>query len=289
MKKKIFLSPSNQTGNKYAWGNTNEAAECGKIAAATEKALLRCGFEVMVMQWETAQERCKASNDWGADLHTPIHTNAYNGKVTGTRTMVYEKKGASYEAAKAIHNELAAVTPGTSENISTYPELIELNKPKAPAVYLEVDFHDVPSIAKWLIENTEAIGEAICKGVCKYFGVPYIAPDEEQKAHYLVQVGDYTTQEQADAMVAFLKTVGVSGTVAEANTKDDPSEAITYKVTADVGLWLRSGPGTEHKAIALLPFGAIVKCVGDCSDVWLQVETEDNLVGFCHSDFLTKS
>lgn len=288
MNEKIFLSPSNQSDNTYAYGNTNEAAECGKIAAALKEALERCGFDVKVMQWESAQARCKAANEWGAALYIPLHTNAFDEKVTGTRIFVLEKKGEAYEAAQAIYNELAPITPGRSENVSTYPQLIELKQPNAPSVYIEVEFHDNKSAAKWLIENTEAIGEAICKGVCKHFNVPYIAPGEEQKIHYLVQVGDYTTKEQADAMVAFLKTVGVSGIIAEANAKDDTSEAVTYKVTADVGLWLRSGPGTEHKALALLPFGAIVKCVGDCSDVWLQVETEDNLVGFCHSDFLTK-
>ena len=49
----------------------------------------------------------------------------------------------------------------------------------APCVYVEADFHDVPDIAKWLIENTVAVGEAICKGICNYFGVSYIAPKAE--------------------------------------------------------------------------------------------------------------
>lgn len=39
MNEKIFLSPSNQSDNTYAYGNTNEAAECGKIAAALKEAL----------------------------------------------------------------------------------------------------------------------------------------------------------------------------------------------------------------------------------------------------------
>ena len=34
MKKKVFLSPSSQTGNVYSYGNTNEAEVCGKIAQA---------------------------------------------------------------------------------------------------------------------------------------------------------------------------------------------------------------------------------------------------------------
>lgn len=48
MSKKIYLSPSNQNGNTYATGGTNEMAQCDKIAAAAAKALKRCGFDVMV-------------------------------------------------------------------------------------------------------------------------------------------------------------------------------------------------------------------------------------------------
>lgn len=39
MAKKIFLSPSDQTGNRYAYGNTSEAIQCGKIADALLDAL----------------------------------------------------------------------------------------------------------------------------------------------------------------------------------------------------------------------------------------------------------
>ena len=42
MSKKIYLSPSNQNGNTYATGGTNEMAQCDKIAAAAAKALRRC-------------------------------------------------------------------------------------------------------------------------------------------------------------------------------------------------------------------------------------------------------
>lgn len=267
--KKIFLSPSNQSDNTYAYGNTNEAAECGKMAVAAEKALQRCGFDVKTMQWESAQERCKQSNAWGADLHIPIHTNAYDGKVTGTRIFVYEKKGESYEAAKYIYNELAPITPGKSENISTYPGLIELKQPKAPSVYIEVDFHDNKDAAKWLIENTEAIGEAICKGVCKHFGVTYVAPGSEPEKP---AEPDYESVEPTELPEHY-----------------DTAKAGTYKVNADAGLWIRCGASTNHQTLDLLKKGDIVRCLGHYTGVWLRVETVDNLVGFCHGDYLTKS
>ena len=34
MAKLIYLSPSDQTANKYAYGNTNEAVQCRKISDA---------------------------------------------------------------------------------------------------------------------------------------------------------------------------------------------------------------------------------------------------------------
>ena len=44
MTKKIYISPSDQTENRYAWGNTNEHAQCQRIAEAEAAALRRSGF-----------------------------------------------------------------------------------------------------------------------------------------------------------------------------------------------------------------------------------------------------
>ena len=38
MAKKIFISPSNQNGNSYAYGKTNEAEQCGRIGKAVDAA-----------------------------------------------------------------------------------------------------------------------------------------------------------------------------------------------------------------------------------------------------------
>ena len=46
---KIYLSPSDQTGNLYSAGNTNEAVVCRKIAEAAGADLERNGYEVMII------------------------------------------------------------------------------------------------------------------------------------------------------------------------------------------------------------------------------------------------
>ncbi len=182
MAKKIYLSPSEQPENLYAYGNTNEKEQCRKIAAVVEKALKRNGFEVITATATTLSARCTEANKWGADLYIPIHSNAFNKKVSGTRIFCYRNSGESYNACKAIYDVLAPITPGESENISARPELYEVKTPYAPTVYIEVDFHDVPDIAKWIIEHTEEIGEAIAKGTCNYYGVTYKPAVDEKDA-----------------------------------------------------------------------------------------------------------
>lgn len=172
---KVFLSPSNQYDNRYAYGNTTEGVQCGKIAEACKIALIRNGIDVMLMHDESMQEKCQASNAFGADLHVPIHTNAFNGKVSGTRMFCYSANGEGMKACKAIFNVLAPITPGTSENIKVDTSLYEVRTPNAPTAYIEVDFHDNPTSAKWIVENTTLIGETIAKGICNYFGIAYKA------------------------------------------------------------------------------------------------------------------
>lgn len=211
MAKKIYLSPSDQTANKYAAGNTNEEKQCERIADACAVALKRCGFEVKNNKTSSMTSRIAESNKWGADLHVPIHTNAFNGKTSGTRLFCWSKSGEGYKACKAIFNVLAPLTPGTSENITARQDLAELRDTTAVCCYIEADFHDVKDVAKWIIENVEAIGEAICRGVCDYFGVAYVPKELPEKKQ--IVLGEYDTLREADdvlgeihATIAFLET-----------------------------------------------------------------------------------
>lgn len=178
MSYKVYLSPSDQTSNKYAYGNTTEAEQCGKIAEACRVALVRCGIEVKVGQYDTMANRCAASNAFGADLHVPIHTNAFNGQVRGTRMFCYSNNGEGMKACRSIFAVVAPLTPGTSENIKVNAELYEVRVPAAPTAYIECEFHDNAESAKWIIEHTSEIGEAIAHGICNYFGITYTAKEE---------------------------------------------------------------------------------------------------------------
>ena len=182
MTHKVFISPSDQTANTYAGGGTTEAIQCGKIGVAAKAALERCGFEVMLLQYATMAEKCAASDAFGAELHVPIHSNGFNKKVTGTRIFYGVDGSEGHRAAKAILATLGPVTPGSPDMVQAYPALYEIRMPKAPTAYIEADFHDVEAVADWIVDHTKDIAEAICEGVCDYFGVEYIAEEEQKEA-----------------------------------------------------------------------------------------------------------
>ena len=212
---RIFVSPSDQFNNKYAYGNTTEGDQCKKIANALVEALLRNKFEVKMMQGPDMASVVNASNNWAADLHVCVHTNAYNGTVAGTRIYAYDKNKPGYQAALKVFNRLAPITPGTSESVQINKTWYEMENTWAPCVYCECEFHDNPTSAKWIVEHTDDIGEAIAAGICDYFGMKYIAPSKPAEpvggdTMYLVQVGAFKVRENAERYRDKLREMGIS-------------------------------------------------------------------------------
>jgi N-acetylmuramoyl-L-alanine amidase len=221
MAKKIYLSPSSQPANTYAVGKTNEQEQCRKIAAVARDALIRCGFEVKAGLEGTMYTRVRESNNWGADAHIPIHTNAHNGKTAGFRAFYYKANGDGHKLVKAIMDAVAPLTPGTSDGLSKQ-DLYELNNSSAPCAYLELGFHDNAAEAQYIIDHTQELGEAICKGVCNHYGVKYVAPasawqpSSGKKTIYRVQVGAFEKKANAEATLKKLKAEGYEGFIVTA-------------------------------------------------------------------------
>lgn len=174
---KIYLSPSAQPANNYAAGDTNEQAQCNRIAEAAKSALERCGFAVRkAPEGQGYKDSVAESNAWGADLHIPIHTNAGGG--AGTVVFVHGGTAKQMQYAKPIYDEVQATSPGTTDyGVRVNSGLYELGYTTATAVYIECEFHDRADLAAWIIEHTTELGEAIARGVCIGAGVPYIAPE----------------------------------------------------------------------------------------------------------------
>ena len=197
MSTKIYISPSDQDKNIYASGKTNEAQQCRKIALAAVEALNRCGFTAKTDVKAEMEDRVDQSNNWGADVHLCIHTNAYNGQVQGTRLFSYDTSGTGYRMCKAVMEVLAPITPGESDNITAWPGLYEIRAAVAPTVYVEVGFHDNAEEAAWIVSHTGEIAEALTKGLCNYYGMAYSGPKQPDQ--------DKTVYSNLEAIPAFAR------------------------------------------------------------------------------------
>ena len=48
--------------------------------------------------------------------------------------------------------------------------LYEVNKTRAPAVILEIDFHDNAQAAEWIVNNKNAVADACVQAIMEFFG-----------------------------------------------------------------------------------------------------------------------
>lgn len=239
MAKKIYLSPSSQWGNKYSYGGHNEAEICGLIAKHAGEALKRNGFEIIVGDNVNKDmiARVKESDNWGADIHEPIHSNAFNGQAEGT-VVFASHKNAGHPHVKAVYEEVAKLSPGEDRGVKPYDGLYEVYEPNCPTVYIEVEFHDNPEHSEWIVDNVKELGEAIARGHCKAEGKEYIGPNvtvvekpvveskpatkpnmpaTSSKTLYCIQTGAFGRRDYADGQLAAVKAKGFDAFITKVN------------------------------------------------------------------------
>ena len=216
-KKKIYISPSNQKGNVYATGNTNEKEQCHKIAKACVDYLKKAGFDVKCTYNDDMYARVRESNAYGADMHVAVHTNATDKhNITGgTQILLYSLDGERLKAGTAVFNRLSPITPGKSaEKIYAMPSFYECKNTSGITVYCECEFHDTKTGSDFIIKNTKSIGEAIAKGICDYYDVELPKEKKEETSTnkiYRVQVGAFSVKANAEAELEKLKKAGFDG------------------------------------------------------------------------------
>lgn len=222
MSKKIYISPSNQVGNLYATGNTNEKVQCHKIAKACVNYLKKAGFNVKCTYNLDMYKRVQESNAFGADMHVAIHTNATakHNITGGTQILLYSLEGERKKAGQAVLQRLAPITPGKSaERLISKPDFYECRAANGLTVYCECEFHDTKEGSDFIIKNTTQIGEAIAKGICDYYGVKLPVSDEktnvpaEAKTFYTVQTGAFSSKKNAQSHLDKLKKAGFTGLI----------------------------------------------------------------------------
>ncbi len=221
MNKKIYISPSNQGANTYATGNTNEKVQCHKIAKACADYLKKYGFSVKCTYNDNMYERVKESNEFGADMHVAIHTNATakHNVTGGTQILLYNLQGERKKAGMAVFDRLSPITPGKSaEKLVAKPGFYECKAANGITVYCECEFHDTKEGSDFIIKNTTKIGEAIAKGICDYYVVKTektplkeISAPTKAETLYVVQTGAFNIKQNAENYLKKLEKAGFKG------------------------------------------------------------------------------
>ena len=178
----VFLSPSDQLGNTYAYGGTNEAVVCQQISNMLEDKLNQYG--VIVDSDPNMYNAVDRSNKIRPDLHLAIHTNASPmHSVRGVRVFYYSGSEYGKAYAEKFFRALSGLYEG-SHALKEYSSLYELRKTVSPAVYLELDFHDTVNGAKWLIDNKKQIANTLFDVIAEIFQLS--APDlnEDSQKNY---------------------------------------------------------------------------------------------------------
>lgn len=177
----IYLSPSTQEFNEYIIGGTEEQY-MNLIADAMIPYLLASGISVTRNDPnEPLSAAIAASNAGNYDLHLALHSNAsppsLAGQLMGPDVYYYRTSQKGREAATIFANNLKWIYPDPSlVNIVPTTSLAEVRRVKAPAVLIEIAYHDNYADAEWIRNNINGIAYNLSVSVADFLGVDFAEP-----------------------------------------------------------------------------------------------------------------
>ena len=178
----IFLSPSVQEFNPYIDGG-NEEYYMNLIADAMEPYLTASGINFVRNNPDTTTRQVIAeSNKGNYDLHLAIHSNAspetIKGQQQGADIYYYPTSTRGKRFAEIIQKNYKTIYPNPN-NVDLIPTttLGEVRQTKAPAVLIEVGYHDNRQDAQWIRDNIGNIERVLAQSVAEYFNVPFKEPN----------------------------------------------------------------------------------------------------------------
>ena len=187
---KVYLSPAMHRQNECCYPRPDgkqcyEALENNEYIDILEPVLNRCGIETKRGYRRTPmnnedgdkimRQNVAESNVWGADVHYISHTNGANGTVKGYRPIYFTGSAKGKKLAEIMVKYRKQIYP-YSVVLNNRTDLYELKNTNAVAFYEEHVFHDNLEDATWFHTHMNEIAESAAKGLCEYFGIPYIAP-----------------------------------------------------------------------------------------------------------------
>ena len=170
---RLYLSQANQAHNAGP-GGYREREGMEAISKATAAVFAKDKrFTVKrnsAAGIDTAQANCDAANAWGANYYVALHSNA---GMKGTIVFHHSASPKGKKLAMALQAAIAPLSPGAEGpgRVQARDGFIEIHRPIAPAVLIELEAHDWKAGVGWLTGKVPEIARALYEGICKGVGL----------------------------------------------------------------------------------------------------------------------
>ena len=205
----LFLSPSTQEFNPYVT-TQNEEYWMNLLADRMEPYLLASGIGFTRNDPDqNAAAAIRQSNAGTYDFHLALHSNAAppekSGQIRGVDFYYYPSSTQGLRMAEILTEEIRKIYP-LPELVQPRPTTLigEVRRTRAPSVLAELGYHDNAEDAQWIEDNLDRIAQALVRGVCEYFGVPFVEPSPVQKGIVTVSWGSLNIRDLPDLNAAVL-------------------------------------------------------------------------------------
>ena len=192
---KIYLSPSTQEYNPYVTGNGSEEYFMNLVADAMEPYLLANGIQFSRNTPDmTAASSIRQANRGDYDFYLALHSNASGpgseGQNRGIIAFYYPTSRNGRRGAEIIARNLQEIYPLPERVVTrSTTSLGEVRQPRAPAVLVEIGYHDNYSDALWLESHVEDVARQLVKALTEYFGLPFIPPMDPKRGTVRLSYG----------------------------------------------------------------------------------------------------
>lgn len=178
----IYLSPSTQEWNQYVTGSGSEEYNMNLLADALVPYLLSNAIQYQRNRPEmTAAASIREANAGNYDLYLALHSNGapegHYGEERGIIAFYYPGSVQGRRAAELIAEELRKIYPlpgkVTTRETTT---LGEVRQSRAPAVLVEIGYHDNYADAVWIEGHMDDIAQQLARALTRFFSLPFIYP-----------------------------------------------------------------------------------------------------------------
>ena len=176
----IYLSPSTQEWNMYVTGSGSEEYNMNLLADALVPYLLSNGIRYKRNSPSmTAASSIREANTGWYDLYLALHSNAAPegryGEERGIIAFYYPGSANGQRAAELFAAALREIYPLPNQvTTRSTTTLAEVKRTKAPAVLLEIGYHDNAADAQWIAGHIDLIAQTLVQAMTEYFGLPYV-------------------------------------------------------------------------------------------------------------------